>query len=165
MGRRGGTENGLLPATPRFRASFQAGLPGIYWGRGCGLCFVESELIDDLSIVNFCPESKFVDSRFSYCRQHFLNFLPLPQGQGSLRPTVWRFSSSLSMPRRRACISWAKDKNPWFQQEKTAFRSRSAGLFSSMRLASCPSFSASSCRKGCLKSSPFSLFWAPKVRP
>jgi hypothetical protein len=26
--------------------------------------------------------------RIVHCLQHFLNFLPLPQGQGSLRPTV-----------------------------------------------------------------------------
>lgn len=28
-----------------------------------------------------------LDLRHYFCPQHFLNFLPLPQGQGSLRPT------------------------------------------------------------------------------
>jgi hypothetical protein len=30
------------------------------------------------------------------CRQHFLNFLPLPQGQGSLRPTLGMGCATLS---------------------------------------------------------------------
>jgi hypothetical protein len=32
----------------------------------------------------------FTDSAFS--RQHFLNFFPLPQGQGSLRPIIGIFA-------------------------------------------------------------------------
>src|SRR4051812_37185724 len=34
------------------------------------------------------PPKWKVEPAAAQCRQHFLNFLPLPQGQGSLRPTA-----------------------------------------------------------------------------
>jgi hypothetical protein len=38
-------------------------------------------------IIGFCGCVP-VDGRVAFEAQHFLNFLPLPQGQGSLRPIL-----------------------------------------------------------------------------
>jgi hypothetical protein len=42
--------------------------------------------------------------RIVHCPQHFLNFLPLPQGQGSFRPTVGSARTGWAV--LRGCSLW-----------------------------------------------------------
>ncbi|MEX2578268.1 MAG: hypothetical protein WD342_04355, partial [Verrucomicrobiales bacterium] len=58
---------------------------------GIGDYFVDSILADAESLVLYAGvHSTHFGRGQAFLQQHFLNFFPLPQGQGSLRPTPGR---------------------------------------------------------------------------